>query len=143
MHRPLFGLLLLFLVSGCQKSDTETLTRLGRKLADRGHTALTDLRCRVGIDLDWKPAPSEPSLDERVRLRLRYDRDLAEIPLEIKLHGTEVELLGKVRNPDHKRRAVELAESTRGVEIVTDHIQVDEPMPEPPPMPEQKMDNIG
>ena len=72
MRRVCLGLVLL--AAGCQKTDTETLSRIGRKVADRSSAAFSDLRGR--IDLKWKPP--EPSLEDQVRLRLRYDRDLAD-----------------------------------------------------------------
>jgi hypothetical protein len=146
MRRLSLSLLLLAGVSGCQKSDTETLSRIGRKVADRGQAAFGDLRSR--IDLNWKPRLAEPDLEERVRLRLRYDKELGDVAFEVKGQGKEIELRGKVSQADHKRRAVELAETTRGVERVHDHIEVIEAPPVPPApeenkMPDEKKDEKG
>src|SRR5262245_22074135 len=117
MRRLVYTTVLLTAASGCQKSDTETLARLGRRLAERGQSALADVRAR--LDVKWTP-PGEPTLEERVRLRLRYDGDLGELPVEIKVDGVLVEVSGKVRNAEHKNRIVTLIETTKGVERVID-----------------------
>lgn len=132
MRRFVLGMMLLAGAAGCQKNDTETLARIGRKLADRGQDSLGDIRSR--IDLKWSPPTIEPSLEEKVRLRLRFEKDLADIPFEVKAKGAEVELKGKVPHPDHKRRALELAETTRGVEKVTDGLEVAPPKTAPAPV---------
>ncbi|MFO0965729.1 MAG: BON domain-containing protein [Gemmataceae bacterium] len=135
MRRLVSFTVLLTAAAGCQKSDTETLARLGRRLADRGQAALDDVRAR--LDVKWSPA--EPSLEDRVRLRLRYDGDLGEAPVEIKVDGVQVEVSGKARSAEHKNRIVTLIETTKGVERVIDTIVVDSgppPAVEPPKTPE-------
>jgi hypothetical protein len=137
MRRVCLGFILL--AAGCQKTDTETLSRIGRRVADRGSAVFSDLRGR--IDLKWKPP--EPNLEEQIRLRMRYDRDLADCAIEIKVEGKAVTLRGKVATAEQKRKAADLADATRGVEMVEDHIQVLEAAPPSPmePPPEEKKQN--
>src|SRR5262245_16322540 len=117
MRRLLWVPLFAFFSAGCQKSDTETLARIGRKLADRREGILGEVRSC--LDLNWRAALKEHTLEERVRLRLRFDKDLGDLPLDVKVTGADVELSGKLPHPEQKRRILELVESTRGVEHVT------------------------
>ena len=66
----------------------------------------------------------ELGLDTRVSARIRWDKSLAGAQVQVSAKGTTVELKGTVRDMKQRRRAVELAESTTGVETVTDSIQV-------------------
>jgi hypothetical protein len=125
--RRLACALILLASAGCQKSDTETLSRLGRKLAERGQTTLAEVRTR--LDIKWAPPALEPTLEDRIRLRLRYDVDLCELPIDLKVEGAQVELSGKVKTAEQKNRAVVLAETTKGVERILDNLVVDVPPP--------------
>lgn len=131
MRGLLFACLLLVAAPGCQKADTETLARLGRKVADRAQATFAEVCTR--LDLTWKMP--EPGLADRVKSRLRYDLELSGAAIEVKVDGAQVELTGKLSREDQRRRAVGLAETTTGVERVTDSLLVDAPMLEPPPPP--------
>ena len=54
--------------------------------------------------------------------RLRWDKQLADTAIEVVPAGAGVELRGKVRNLEQRRRAVMLADSTAGVEGVKDSL---------------------
>ena len=60
----------------------------------------------------------------RVSARLRWDKSLVDAKIEVSEAGTTVELKGTVGEPAQKQRALELAESTAGVEKVTDSLEV-------------------
>ncbi|HZV07892.1 MAG TPA: BON domain-containing protein [Gemmataceae bacterium] len=69
---------------------------------------------------------SETSLDSRVFLRLRWDRDMAGADVQVHLAGPgAIELTGIVADLTQRRRAVELAHTTAGVESVLDRLQVE------------------
>ena len=51
------------------------------------------------------------NLHDRVLLRLRWDKILADTPIEVAVTGREVELKGTVKNAEQRARATELAES--------------------------------
>jgi osmotically-inducible protein OsmY len=112
--------------AGCSKGDTERLGRVGRKILvmaadlsadtnDRLHTGWQSLRANL----------DESGLDARVTTRLRWDKGLADVPIEVvALPDNGVELKGAVENLDQRRRAVGLAETTLGVERVVDSLEV-------------------
>ena len=117
---------LAVLGSGCSKGDTERLARVGRKILakaaslsedtnDRLHTGWQSFRGNLG----------ETGLDARVATRLRWDKSLAEAPIEVvALSDNAVELKGPVADLEQRRRAVALAESTLGVERVVDSLEM-------------------
>jgi osmotically-inducible protein OsmY len=124
-----WGWLLLglgLLAAGCSKGDTDRLARVGRKVLakaaslsedtnDRLHTGWQSFRGNLG----------ETGLDARVATRLRWDKTLAETPIEVMaLPDNAVELKGPVADLDQRRRAVALAESTLGVERVVDSLEM-------------------
>ena len=115
---------LAFLVSGCGKEDTERLASVGHKLALRAEALSGNdgrlSRCWQALRAEW----SEPALDVRVGLRLRWDNNLGGAQIQVSNAGGTVELKGTVRNLTQRRRAMELAESTAGVEKVTDALEV-------------------
>src|SRR5919202_1513739 len=106
----LFGWALLS--GGCNNQDTERLARMGRKAAARvevltagvNHKLATGWQA-VRADLD------EMALDARVSARLRWDKNLANTPIQIQAREGQVELRGTVHDLEQRRRAVELAES--------------------------------
>jgi osmotically-inducible protein OsmY len=113
-------LFLLLLAAGCSRQDTECLARIGRKLADKAHAA-ADV---VGkADVGWKRA--DLTVTERVSQRLRTEKLLEGITIDVR-GDTEVELRGAVQTAQQRQRALDLAESTTGVEKVTDSLQISE-----------------
>jgi hypothetical protein len=118
-------LLLLAVVAGCTREDSDRLARVGRKAAEKTKW----LRCDLGTNLvpGWQGLRSnldEAGLDARVACRLRWDRSLADLPIEVHAHGRVIELKGTVHDLNERCRAVELAESTLGVEKVKDLLEV-------------------
>jgi osmotically-inducible protein OsmY len=115
---------LALLVTGCAKEDTERLASVGHKVALQAE-ALTgnDGKLSRGWQAmrgEW----SEPALDARVGLRLRWDNSLAGAQIQVTTSAGAVELKGTVRDLTQRRRALEVAESTAGVEKVTDALEV-------------------
>jgi osmotically-inducible protein OsmY len=121
MSRTLIPLLLLVL-TGCARQDTEILGRVGRNLAGKAKASTAGLRER----LPFRIAAGEPSVAERVQQRLASDRALAGVAFDVQANGSnggDVEVKGTVERDEQKRRAVELAETTVGVERVIDSIE--------------------
>ena len=112
------------LTAGCSRQDTERLGRIGKHLAARAETVTAD--CRAGLGSSWNGVGEGAGLEARVGARLRWDRGLAGLPLQVHAAGGTVELKGTVRDLAQRRRAVELAESTSGVEKVNDQLQIAE-----------------
>ncbi len=122
-RRTCFLIGLLFL-GGCQHKDADQLAKLGTKLSQKvegfflGHSGRL-AQC-------WPSLPvhlGEVALDARVSARLRWDKKLAELGIQVHADGGTVELQGKVQDLEQRRRAVEIAESTNGVEKVTDKLE--------------------
>ncbi len=111
------------LAAGCSRQDTERLARVGKRVADRFEALTAD--CRAGFGGSWNGGA--PGLSGRVAARLRWDKGLAGLSLQVHATGGgAVQLKGTVHDLTQRQRAVELAESTAGVEKVTDQLQVNE-----------------
>ena len=105
------------------------LTACGCSNNDRDHLARAAIRAKLKLDsatgsgqlaTSWQAM----TLDARVSARLRWDKTLAEEKIHVTASGGVVALTGTVRDLAHRRRAVELAESTLGTEKVDDSLNV-------------------
>ncbi len=110
--------LVLFLGLGgaCNRQDTECLGSIGRKVMVRAGTATAPFREK--IDSLKIARPVLDTLQEKVSARFRWEKVLADLTLEVVVTGNEIELKGIVKTAEQRSRAVELAESTTGVERV-------------------------
>ena len=116
------------LAGGCKQDDTERMVRLGRKLTAHAEAWTSDPD--GGVHKGWETVRNgwqETALAGRVTARLRWDKKLADAQIQASATAGRVELKGKVRDPEQRRRAVELAESTTGVDKVTDALEVASP----------------
>jgi osmotically-inducible protein OsmY len=112
-------------VAGCSHQDADRLARAARRSADKleGMTGGAGHRLSDGwqaLRVGWDGL----ALDSRVNTRLQWDRALAGTHIEVRANGTTVELEGTVSDANQRGRAVELAESTLGVEHVTDKLTI-------------------
>jgi osmotically-inducible protein OsmY len=127
MRRRECLLLGLLLLSGCQNKDADQLARLGTKLGQKVEAVFVGNSGRVAQN--WPALPihlGEVALDARVSARLRWDKQLSGATIKVSADGGTVELQGKGLTLEQRRRAVELAESTAGVEKVTDKLETSE-----------------
>jgi hypothetical protein len=122
--RVWFLLGLIALTAGCSRQDTERLARIGKRLAAHAEALTAD--CRASLDSNWNGVGEDVGLGARVWARLRWDRDLEGLPIQVHAARNTIELKGTVRDLAQRRRAVELAESTTGVEKVNDQLHVAE-----------------
>jgi osmotically-inducible protein OsmY len=111
---------------GCS-DDADRLARVCRKTAAKFDGVTEGMRDK--LHNGWgavRGSVSEASLDSRVALRLRWDKDMNEADVQVRLVGPgAVELIGAVTDLSQRRRAVELAQTTAGVETVLDHLTVE------------------
>jgi hypothetical protein len=112
---------LLILSAGCNQQDAEAMSRIGKKLA----SVAGDLKEHLGSG--WQGVYNGMGLEARVAARLRWDKSLADMTIHVKATGGEIELKGTVQNAEQRRRAVDLAESTAGVERVNDSLELSGP----------------
>ena len=112
---------------GCEQRDQECLTRVARKLLEKSLDLSVATRQRLVREFPALSAAWEgPSVEARVESRLRADKRLAGTAIVVKAAQAEIELTGKVSTPEQKKTAIELAESTVGVDKVTDTLAVEE-----------------
>jgi hypothetical protein len=142
MKRTYWPTLLLafssLLNAGCEKEDPEHLANLARMVAGRAGPVVDS------VDTEWvqrfrahpeqPPVPvavpaAEPGIEARVTARLRWEKSLADASIQVIANEGGIELKGKVTRVAQKKRAVELAESTTGVDRVTESLEVDEQSP--------------
>ncbi len=69
--------------------------------------------------------PGADRIELRVKGRIKADKYLAGLPIEVIAEGNGVRLQGSVSEEALKKRAIELAESTTGVEQVIDELKVE------------------
>jgi osmotically-inducible protein OsmY len=121
-----FVLCLALTCCGCSQ-DTDRLARLFHKTSAKFDGVTAGLRDK--LHNGWgavRSSVSETSLDSRVALRLRWDSDMAGADVQVRLTGSGVvELTGVVADLTQRRRAVELAGTTAGVESVLDRLRVE------------------
>lgn len=118
-------LLGLALASGGCSRDADRLARVFHKTSAKFDSVTEGLRDK--LHNGWgavRGSVSETSLDSRVALRLRWDRDMAGADVQVRLaRPGVVELTGIIADLVQRRRAIELAETTVGVESVLDHLR--------------------
>ncbi|HZZ79148.1 MAG TPA: BON domain-containing protein, partial [Gemmataceae bacterium] len=119
---PLLLLVALPFCAGCNQQDAECLSRIGKKVAAHAKNGAGE----VGGKVDFRWAHMEPSLQDKIVDRLRYENTLTELKFDVVVKGKEVELKGTVKSPLQRQRAIELAETVAGVDKVTDSLKVRE-----------------
>jgi len=110
--------------TGCNKADNERLGKLGGVLRQKSEKLIAG---NNKVIRGWQTVPlhlGEVAVDARVSARLSWDRALEDTEIQVQLTEGVVELTGQVRNPEQQRRAVELAQSTLGVEKVNDRLEI-------------------
>jgi osmotically-inducible protein OsmY len=119
---------LLIIATGCNQQDAERIVRVGQKLSVRAESLAGDQA--GGLNKSWQSVRNswqETTLAGRVTARLSWDKKLAEVQIQASATGSTVELKGTVHDAEQRQRAVELAETTTGVDKVTDALEVAEP----------------
>jgi osmotically-inducible protein OsmY len=122
------GLVLSLALTSCGCSeDADQLARVFQKTFAKFDGLTEGLRDK--LHNGWgavRGSVSEARLDSRVSLRLRWDSDMAGADVQVRLTGPgAIELTGIVADLTQRRRAVELAHTTAGVESVLDRLQVE------------------
>lgn len=117
-----FLALLLLLGAGCNRQDVDGLGRIGRRVLERSQAAVSPLRDRFDQTLK---GIGTLGLRQRVLHRLHWDKSLVDAGIDVAVSENEVELKGTLKLDEQRRRAIELAETTVGVERVTDQLIVE------------------
>ena len=108
---------------GCSE-DADRLGRVCQKVSAKFDGVTEGMRGKLRSGAGAvRGSVIEASLDSRVALRLRWDKDMAGAEVEVVPVGPGVvELHGTVSDLRQRRRAVELAGTTVGVENVLDKL---------------------
>lgn len=109
----------------CNNQDVDGLTRVARKVSQKSEGLTTTASDKLAAG--WQALRAhmdEVAVDARVAARIRWDRTLAGLPIEVQGTSGQVQLRGQVRTAEQRQRAVELAESTSGVEKVADELEI-------------------
>jgi hypothetical protein len=110
---------------GCQRADTDRLARVGHKLADKTELLSAQANNKLVTGFHTLRANLEDvGLDARVSARLRWDKALADVVIQVQVIDGHIQLSGTVPDLSMRRRAVELAESTIGVTEVVDALEI-------------------
>ncbi|MBI1914554.1 MAG: BON domain-containing protein [Planctomycetes bacterium] len=121
--RWLFWLCLIAASAGCSGEDADRLARVYHRSAARFEDESAGTRGK--LSRGWHSLQGDPlagaSLRDRVAARLRLDRALTEAGIEVDADEDVITLRGEV-GAEQRRRAVDLAESTIGVEKVVNEL---------------------
>lgn len=118
-----WSVLLVLAAAGCQARDGELLAKAAQKAGEKlGLTRGPSTNTLTGT---LRGSLGETSVSARVENRLRWDRFLADQPIEVTATGpATVTLRGTVSEAGLKARAVEVAKATLGVDRVVDELEV-------------------
>ena len=112
-------------LAGCGGEDTEQLAKVARLSASKVEEMTGGAPDKVAAGLESMRASwSEPGLDARVALRLRWERDLQQATIQVQAKNGIVELKGAVRDMAQRQRAVQVARTTLGVIDVVDSLEI-------------------
>jgi hypothetical protein len=110
-------------LAGSKPTDAETLTRVGRKVADKVTAAMPDIAALAGPVAAIRTGEIL-SIEDRVRVRLRTDKALDGAKIIVIGEGGTIRLRGEVTGAPQTARAIELAQTSTGVEKVISELAV-------------------
>jgi len=110
---------------GCHNDDVDRLARIWYCVGKRLHVVTGGVRAKLsrGWTAFQEQSNCSAVLRERVLSRLHLDKLLASSDIDVEVSGTTVTLRGQAPEAAARRRAVELAEGTVGVEKVDDEME--------------------
>lgn len=116
-------LFVMLVGSNFQRSDGEHLAQIGRLAVNRFRGAMPPME-RLAGPMTALKRTIPTRLEDRVRSRLESDRKLEGLAIQVACEGGTVTLRGFVPDEDAHRRAVELTQTTSGIEHVIDELVI-------------------
>jgi osmotically-inducible protein OsmY len=114
-------------LAGCGSEDTEQLAKVARLAASKIEELSGGAPEKVAGSLETMRANwNEPTLDTRVLLRIRWEKDLQDTAIQVQARNGIVVLKGSVRDMAQRQRAVGVARSTIGVVDIVDSLELTE-----------------
>jgi hypothetical protein len=116
---------LIVFAAGCSDQEVSKIEKVTGKAWDKAQAMTQQAGAELGVDL-YKSAGKweESELLRRVRQRLQWDQNLRGSDIKVQIEQEEIILTGKVRDENQRQRAVQLAESTDGVQRVKETLQI-------------------
>src|ERR1700687_5369546 len=103
-------------LAGCDGQDTDRLACVGRKVDEKFHALTGGPQEKLSSGwLAMRKNWDAGEIDTRVSARLRWDKALADMPIQVSATDGVVELKGKVAELSHRQRAVGIVFMGAGV----------------------------
>jgi hypothetical protein len=119
----LFAAVLAGTLVTSKPSDVEVLARVFAVSRERVASAMPEARKLAGPLAAFRAGDALP-VEERVRVRIQTDKQMTGADVSASPAANGVRLRGIVATAAQRKRAVELAEGTAGVEAVIDELAV-------------------
>jgi hypothetical protein len=114
----------LALLGGCDRQDADRLANMGHKAGGHLEHVSGGAQGKLATALRGLVPGACDTLEGRIAARLQWDRSLSGAQIQVAVKGDAVELRGTVTSLEQRQRAVQLAETTAGVERVSDLLSV-------------------
>ncbi|MCI0354695.1 MAG: BON domain-containing protein [Acidobacteria bacterium] len=113
------------LSAGCSGGDADRIARVSGKALDRATAMTENAGQRLGLALRGvKPGVDAIEVSARVSQRLKWDQVLEGTSITVHASERTITLTGTVTDEVQRRRAMDLAQSTLGVEQVQESLEV-------------------
>jgi osmotically-inducible protein OsmY len=113
---------------GCNAQDADRLQRIAGHVATR--LDVVSDHAAEKARASWDAARgcwTDSALDGRVRTRLAWDKELADLKLVVHSNKTnDVRLRGTIRDEAQHQRILELTRATQGVNQIVDELKIEE-----------------
>jgi osmotically-inducible protein OsmY len=117
------AVVLVLLCAGCKARDGDLLVQVCRKAGEKVQALAGQAPERLGARL--RGTVGEASVAARVHNRIRWDRYLARLDVDVQVPSPgAVVLSGAVPDLSIKQRVLDLAKSTTGVNTVEDRLRL-------------------
>ena len=113
----------VLLICGCGEQDAVQLSRIGQLMAGKVEALTVDANAKLANG--WQAMRGDATqvgLDARVAARLRWDKLLEKTTIDVHCEMGVATLKGTITEGAQRKRAVDLAQSTAGVEKVVDEL---------------------
>jgi hypothetical protein len=114
----------LAVLGGCDRQDADRLASMGHRAAGHLEHVSGGAQGKLAIALRGLLPGNCDTLEGRITARLHWDKSLSGAAIQVYAAGETVELRGTVASQEQRQRAVQLAETTAGVEHVSDLLTV-------------------
>src|ERR1700730_6620051 len=106
---------------GCDNEEVDRLNRVGQKVGEKCHVAINGTENSLAASMEaMRSNWNEAALDTRVSLRLRWEKSLGDAAIKVSVTEGVVELKGTLAKESQRQTAINIAQSTTGVESVKD-----------------------